>query len=738
MSDAVDGGSKRRLPGLTTQIVLAFVAAIFSGLFFGELIAPIKLLGDIFIGLLQMTVLPYILLSLIGGLGRLSYAEISLMALKGGGYMLLFWLIGLLVIACTSIALPDWESATFFSSSITEALQPIDLVGLYIPSNPFFALSSSIIPAVVVFAVAIGLALVGIPGKGAFLDDLGVLTESLMRVAGFVARLAPIGVFGLVAAAAGTMDVADLGRLQVYIFTYIGASLVLSFWVLPGLVAALTPFSYRQVLAASRDALVTAFATGSLLIVLPLLSERLKQLFADHELASDDADGAIDLVVPINFNFPNLGKLMALAFVLFAGWQADAPVSLDRYPEFLVSGLFSFFGEVVVALPFLLDLMRIPADMFQLFVAVDIFTGRFGTLLAGVHTVALAILTAAAVGGITRFRLLPILRYALVSIVAMLALFLGLRYFFNHLVPQEYQEYENFVSMTQAVEGVRYRETPLTKLEPLIPLPGQGRVDAIQDRGTLRVGYLKDSLPFVHRNQYGQLTGLEVDLVDLLAQDMGVKLELVQVSRKDMGAQLRAGRIDILAAGLLIIPGRTLEMQFSVPYMDTTVALVAPDHDRERFATTEKIGAQSGLTIAVLNLPYYFNLIERYYPNAEVVTVRSPRHFFTAPPGTFDALLYSAEGGSAWTLVYPSFSVVVPKPNRGSASLAVGLPFQAPQLKAYVDTWLQLKKQEGFIDDLSMYWIHGHGAKRREPRWSILRDVLGWGPGAKPTTPLAE
>jgi Na+/H+-dicarboxylate symporter len=723
---------RARLPGLTTQIVLAFVAAVFSGLFFGELIAPVKLLGDIFIGLLQMTVLPYILMSLIGGLGRLSYADIRLMAIKGGGFMLLFWLIGLLVIASTSIALPDWESATFFSSSITEPLQPMDVVGLYIPSNPFFALSSSIIPAVVVFAVAIGLAVVGIPGKLAFLDNVSVLTESLMRIAGFVARLAPIGVFGLVAAAAGTMDIAELGRLQVYILTYIGASLVLSFWVLPGLVATLTPFTYRQVLAASREALVTAFATGSLLIVLPLLSERLKQLFAEHGRGSHDTDGAIDLVVPINFNFPNLGKLMALSFVLFAGWQAGAPISTERYPEFLVSGLFSFFGEVVVALPFLLDLMRIPADMFQLFVAVDIFTGRFGTLLAGVHTVALAILTAASVGGITQFRLLPLLRYAVVSVLALLALFLGLRYFFDHLVPQSYQEYENFMSMTHALEDVRYREVPVTGLDPLIQQPGQGRVDALQARGTLRVGYLKDSLPFVHRNGYGQLTGLEVDLVDLLAHDMGVRLELVRVTRKTMSEQLQSGRIDMLAAGLLIIPGRTLEMQFSTPYLNTTMALVAPDHERDRFTTIDRITSQSGLKIAALNLPYYVNLMERYFPNVDMVTIRSPRQFFKAEPGTFDALLYSAEGGSAWTLVYPSFSVVVPKPNHGSASLALGLPLGAPQLQTFVDAWLLLKKQEGFIDELSRYWIHGQGAKRREPRWSIMRNVLGWEP-ADPT-----
>jgi hypothetical protein len=35
--------------------------------------------------------------------------------------------------------------------------------------------------------------------------------------------------------------------------------------------------------------------------------------------------------------------------------------------------------------------------------------------------------------------------------------------------------------------------------------------------------------------------------------------------------QQQSGRIDMLAAGLLIIPGRTLEMQFSLPYLNTTI-----------------------------------------------------------------------------------------------------------------------------------------------------------------------
>ena len=171
---------------------------------------------------------------------------------------------------------------------------------------------------------------------------------------------------------------------------------------------------------------------------------------------------------------------------------------------------------------------------------------------------------------------------------------------------------------------------------------------------------------------------------------------------------------------------------------DDGPALVAPDHERERFTTIDRIASQNGLKIAALNLPYYVNLMQRHFPNLEMVAIRSPRQFFKAEPGTFDALLYSAEGGFAWTLVYPSFSVVVPKPNRGSASLALGLPLGTPQLQTFVDAWLLLKKQEGFIDDLSRYWIHGQGAKRREPRWSIMRDVLGWEPGEAASPALFE
>ncbi|MBW2404824.1 MAG: cation:dicarboxylase symporter family transporter, partial [Deltaproteobacteria bacterium] len=59
------------MPGLSAQVFIALGLGLVAGIFFGELMTVLEPIGDIFIGLLQMAVWPYIVVSLIGGLGRL-------------------------------------------------------------------------------------------------------------------------------------------------------------------------------------------------------------------------------------------------------------------------------------------------------------------------------------------------------------------------------------------------------------------------------------------------------------------------------------------------------------------------------------------------------------------------------------------------------------------------------------------------------------------------------------------
>ena len=53
-------------------------------------------------------------------------------------------------------------------------------------------------------------------------------------------------------------------------------------------------------------------------------------------------------------------------------------------------------------------------------------------------------------------------------------------------------------------------------------------------------------------------------------------------------------------------------------------------------------------------------------------------------------------------------------------------PEAPPKLYAYINTWLELQREAGVIDELYRYWILGEGARRKTARWSVVRDVMGW------------
>jgi Na+/H+-dicarboxylate symporter len=361
----VADAAKPRL-SLSAQVLVGLVLGAAAGVFFGALTQSLAVVGNAFILLLQMTVLPYVVTSLIAGLGRLDMREARTLAVRAGGLLLALWALGLVLVLMLPLAFPAWEAASFFSTALVAERASMDFLQLYIPANPFRSLSETVVPAIVVFSIAFGVALIGIPEKRRLVDALDTMADALMRITQFVVRLAPLGVFAIAAKAAGTLDVDEFGRLQVFVLAHASLALLLAFWLLPGLVAALTPLRHREVLAGTRTALVTAFATGNVLIVLPMLADQTKHLLESAGLSGEGETSSADILVPASFNFPSVGKLLSLGFVPFAGWFVGATLSAGEYPSLAFAGLFSFFGHVVVALPFLLDLFHLPADGFEL------------------------------------------------------------------------------------------------------------------------------------------------------------------------------------------------------------------------------------------------------------------------------------------------------------------------------------------------------------------------------------
>lgn len=719
--------SPLRLPrvSLATQVLIGLVLGIATGVFLGNLVRPLDGVGRAFILLLQMAVLPFMVVSLVGGLGRLDARQAVAIARSGGLVLLGLWAIAMAVVLAFPLAFPNWQSASFFSHALVEAPKPVDFLKLYIPANPFASLADAVVPAIVVFSVALGVALIGVEGKGPILDVLASLQTALERITAAVVRLAPLGVFALMAGAAGRLEPSDLHRIQVYILVYCLLALVLVFWVLPGLVSILTPLSARQVLGPVRDALITAFATGSLLIVLPILAGQGKQMLRRGGLDPAMADASVDVLVPASFTLPSMGKLLSLAFVPFAGWFTGFQISASQYPLFAGVGFLSFFGEPVVSLPFLLNLLRIPSDAFQLFLTVDVVTSRFGTLLAALHTLVLAVLGAFLMAGRIRPHWMRVLRFAAVSVLLLGASIGGTRLFFGTAVRPHYTGYHEFVD-----RGFLYEPMEAKVLDTPSPDPGAlprgHRLARVRERGSLRVGYFPDALPFAFRNSHGALVGFDIEMAHLLARELGVRLELVKIKRNEVAPVLRDGACDVVMSGVAVTPETSVKVHFSRPVGELTVAFVVPDHLRSHFTRWDTLGSGAGLTVGVSATGYYQRLLARRLPDARFVRLPSPRAYFRELHPEVDVFVTAAENGSAWTLVYPQFSVAVPQPDPIAVPMAYPMPRGEPELADYVDAFLELKRADGTINALGRYWFEGESPTRQHTRWSVIRNVLGW------------
>lgn len=75
----------------------------------------------------------------------------------------------------------------------------------------------------------------------------------------------------------------------------------------------------------------------------------------------------------------------------------------------------------------------------------------------------------------------------------------------------------------------------------------------------------------------GEVTGFDVELMDLVAEKLGVQQEIVDTPFETIktGADLNAGKCDVAAAGMTITEERKANLDFSVPYFDATQALLA-------------------------------------------------------------------------------------------------------------------------------------------------------------------
>lgn len=345
--------------------------------------------GNIFLGLIQMIVVPLVFASIIRGLA--SSDDID--QLKKIGIRLVFYFLLTTSIAITiglsvstiinpgnyiDIELTATISQENLASNGDEMLDntgvdtlPETIVSL-IPDNPLGSMVEREMLQVVLFALIVGLALVAMPPRQAqpILGLMGSLQEVCMTVVRWAMYLAPLAVFGLLAQITIMVGLDALLGMAVYVGTVL-LGLVLMVCVYLLIVTLVAQFRPGRFLAAVREVQLLAFSTSSSAAVMPLSMQTAEQKL---DVRPSISQFLIPLGATINMDGTALYQAAATVFLaqvfnVELGLPAMLLILLTTVGASIGSPATPGVGIVILAM--VLNSVGIPASGIALIIGVD-------------------------------------------------------------------------------------------------------------------------------------------------------------------------------------------------------------------------------------------------------------------------------------------------------------------------------------------------------------------------------
>jgi Na+/H+-dicarboxylate symporter len=219
---------------LATKVFIGFGLGIVLGVIFKEKIMFVKPLGDLFLRLIKMIVVPLVLFSIIGGVA--SIGDIKKLK-RLGSKTLLYYIIttlfsGIIGLIVANIINPGkgFSMNLITTGKVEAAVAPkfTDTLLNMVPTNPVEALVNANLMQIIVFALFFGVAMTILGAKAKPIKDFcDAGTEIMYKLTSIVMEFSPIGVTALIATAVGEYGLEIFGPLSKLILAdYIGLMLV--------------------------------------------------------------------------------------------------------------------------------------------------------------------------------------------------------------------------------------------------------------------------------------------------------------------------------------------------------------------------------------------------------------------------------------------------------------------------------------------------------------------------------
>ncbi|MEM6762139.1 MAG: transporter substrate-binding domain-containing protein [Pseudomonadota bacterium] len=232
----------------------------------------------------------------------------------------------------------------------------------------------------------------------------------------------------------------------------------------------------------------------------------------------------------------------------------------------------------------------------------------------------------------------------------------------------------------------------------------QSALQEILSSGTLKVGTTGDWNPMTMRDPAtNSYRGYDIDVMTELAKDLGVEVEFVPTDWKTLVSGVTAGTYHITGSAS-VSPARAKAAGYSDSYFSlATVPLILAE-DADRFKDWSDLDSADVVVAATLGTTQE-KQVKDFFPNAEHKIVEAPaRDFQEVLAGRADAHITSNVEASKLVERYPQMMIVPVEQPKARTPIAMLLPQGDQVWINYINTWVTLKKESGFFDELGAKW----------------------------------
>ena len=222
--------------------------------------------------------------------------------------------------------------------------------------------------------------------------------------------------------------------------------------------------------------------------------------------------------------------------------------------------------------------------------------------------------------------------------------------------------------------------------------------------GKLKVGTTGDWDPMtmkdVATNSY---VGYDIDVATELAKDLEVEVEFVPTDWKTLVSGVTAGKYHMTGSAS-ISPARAKAAGYTDSYFALNTVPLTLKKNADRFQDWDDLDKEDVTVAATLGTTQE-QQVKEFFPNAQKKIIEAPaRDFQEVLSGRADAHITSNVEAFKLVEKYTELMVLPVKQGRSRTPIAMLVPQEDQVWINYLNTWIKLKQERGFFDQLATKW----------------------------------